>query len=148
VPITGARPEPLRRSSRPPASGPTRARVLLVEDDPLLRRVLRRSLSRDGFEVMTARDGREALEQLEGHADWPIDILVTDVVMPHVSGPELARTLRERRPELPVVFCSGHHTETLIEEIAPPVEALAKPMSHGALLEAMQSVLGERQEPG
>jgi signal transduction histidine kinase/CheY-like chemotaxis protein len=150
LPVTDAAPEALRASTsnQPPTPGPTRARVLLVEDDPLLRRVVHRSLSRDGFEVVTARDGRDALEQLEAEDDWAIDIVVTDVVMPHVSGPELARALREREPDLPIIFCSGHHTEALVDELSPPVRALAKPLSPATLLEAIQSLLGEGDDPG
>ena len=83
-----------------------RARVLLAEDDPALRRYLEVVLSRAGYEVVTAADGLEAMKAL---LSAPVDAVVTDGVMPHLSGHELCRFLR-RHPKLkglPVVLLSG-----------------------------------------
>ncbi len=83
-----------------------RATVLLAEDDRALRRYLEVVLRRAGYDVLTAADGLEAMKALLSHA---VDAIVTDAVMPHLSGPELCRFLREhpRLKDLPVVLLSG-----------------------------------------
>jgi PAS domain S-box-containing protein len=97
------------------APGPARpaaghGRVLLVEDEAMVRALTERILVRAGYRVATARNGREALARLEaqGPGEAPIDVLVTDVVMPEMGGRELAQRLRRARPDLPVVFMSGY----------------------------------------
>jgi two-component system cell cycle sensor histidine kinase/response regulator CckA len=80
---------------------------LLVEDDPVVRRMARLALSEDPYQILEAGDGAEAFEVANNH-DGPIDLLVSDVVMPHVSGPELARELRKRFADLRILFTSGY----------------------------------------
>ena len=79
--------------------------VLLVEDEAPVRKLLQRALQQQGYAVLAARDGLEAIELA---ADRPIDILVTDVVMPRMGGFALARRLRGDQPGLPVLFVSAH----------------------------------------
>jgi two-component system, cell cycle sensor histidine kinase and response regulator CckA len=98
-----------------PASGPPVAdgrgeTILLVDDETPIRAVLGRSLGRHGYHVIEAGSGTEALERAES-AGRPIDLLVTDVRMPGIQGPELARRLRLHRPELPVLFISATDAE-------------------------------------
>jgi CheY-like chemotaxis protein len=90
----------------PQAGAPARARVLLAEDDSALRRYLEVVLRRAGYEVRPAADGLEAMKAL---LSSEVDAVVTDAVMPHLSGHELCRFLR-RHPKLkalPVVLLSG-----------------------------------------
>ncbi len=129
----------LRPSTAPPKRRATGGRILLVEDDRLLCRVMRRTLTHYGFDVVTAGDGREAIELMNDGRT--VDILVTDVVMPHISGVELARELRKKWPTLPVVLCSGHHTEPFADQIAPPLESLEKPVSQATLIDTIQRLL-------
>jgi DNA-binding NtrC family response regulator len=82
----------------------TPGRVLLVDDQPELRRLFRRSLSKAGFEVVEAWDGRVAIELLQQSS---FDVVISDVRMPDMSGIELLKSLYEIDPELPVVLTSG-----------------------------------------
>jgi PAS domain S-box-containing protein len=87
--------------------------VLLVEDEDLVRQVTREMLLTNGYRVLQASHGNEALEVSQQH-DGAIDLMVTDVVMPLMSGPELARRLALTRPEMRVLFMSGYTDEAII----------------------------------
>ncbi|NIP77954.1 MAG: response regulator, partial [Gemmatimonadetes bacterium] len=80
--------------------------VLVVEDEPAVRKLAVRILERDGYRVLAAENGARALEVLESHAG-AIDLVVTDMVMPEMGGEELAWHLSRRRPGLPILFMSG-----------------------------------------
>jgi PAS domain S-box-containing protein len=82
--------------------------VLVVEDEPLVRALAVRVLRAAGYAVLDAGDAEQALKLLDGGRHTRIDLLVTDVVMPRCSGPDLADRLRRRLPELPVLFASGY----------------------------------------
>jgi len=82
--------------------------ILLVDDDPHLRRSLEIGLRSLGYEVKAAGDAHEALLELSRH---PIDIVITDVMMPGPSGLELARKIRAERPNLPVILMTGGNVE-------------------------------------
>jgi CheY-like chemotaxis protein len=102
------RPEPGPEPQREPA--PARRRVLVAEDDAVVRTMLQRLLQEAGFEVRTARHGDEALGiALRGSGAF--DLVVTDVRMPVMDGWELARRLRDRWPNLPLLFISGYDDE-------------------------------------
>jgi CheY-like chemotaxis protein len=119
--------------------------VLVAEDEEGVRRLLTRSLRAAGYRVVEAPNGAEALRIGRQQA---IDALVTDVDMPRMGGPELARRLTRRRPELPVLFISGTTGEDLLDPGPGSPHArsrfLAKPFSEDALLEALRGVLGRR----
>ncbi len=87
--------------------------VLVVEDEEGVRELVRRVLVGYGYRVLDARHGRDALLEAD-HYPGRIDLLVTDVVMPEMSGPALAAELRERRPELRVLYMSGYTTEEIV----------------------------------
>jgi two-component system, cell cycle sensor histidine kinase and response regulator CckA len=87
--------------------------VLVVEDEEGVRELVRRVLVRHGYRVLEARHGMDALREAERHPDR-IHLLLTDVVMPEMSGLQLAATLRERRPELQVLYMSGYTEEEII----------------------------------
>jgi two-component system, cell cycle sensor histidine kinase and response regulator CckA len=85
-------------------------RVLLVEDEDIVRSFAVRALKRQGYEVLEASTGVEALEVMEKH-DHQVDIVVSDVVMPEMDGPTLLKELRQRNPELKIIFVSGYPHE-------------------------------------
>jgi signal transduction histidine kinase/CheY-like chemotaxis protein len=123
-------------------------RVLIVEDQPMVRNVARRILERNGFEVLEATNGREALSLGEHKKEKP-DLLLTDVVMPEVGGRALADSLRERHPSLRVLFMSGYtedHLETTDLE-APFTGFIQKPFTVNALLGAVQELLNQPAAP-
>ena len=111
--------------------------VLVVEDADAVRVLTGRILYAAGYQVVSVESGAVALERLDA-----ADVLVTDVVMPGMSGVELAVSARERRPELPVVFVSGYTGNTSIAGSNDPATAfLAKPFDGDDLLRAVRSTL-------
>jgi CheY-like chemotaxis protein len=120
--------------------------VLVVEDEPSLRAVTARILERAGYRVLTAASGPDALE-LEQQTPQPIDLVLTDVVMPEILGPQLAAILKERRPDVGVIFTSGF-ARSALERDEHKLEApvLQKPLSASELLAQVARVLEERSE--
>lgn len=128
-------------------------RVLLVEDDEAVRILVTRLLKSHGLVVHEARDAAAALtiqEQLQIRGDPLPELLLTDVVMPSRSGPELARDLRARQPSLPVVFMSGYADDNLEPEdlAGEGTWFLQKPFSTGQLLRTLAQALSGRARPG
>jgi signal transduction histidine kinase len=125
-------------SSDPLGQRPT---ILVAEDEPAVRDLVVHLLESAGCTVIAAVDGREALRLAGGAVR--IDALVSDVMMPHVNGPQLAAELRNRRPNLPVLFMSGYTGDVLGERgvMDPGVELLAKPFLPGELLERVRAIL-------
>lgn len=117
-------------------------KVLLVEDEDTVRAVAERALVRQGFEVTTAADGEEGLEAL-GRGSF--DLVVSDVVMPTMDGPAMAREIRALKPDMPFLFMSGYAEEQLRREIdIPNMHFLAKPFSVQQICEAVEQVLRAR----
>ena len=113
-------------------------RVLLVEDDDLLRSLASQVLSTAGVELLEAGDPETALALAAGSE---IDVLVTDVIMPGFSGVELARRLRAERPGLRVVLMSGYAEDLAGVEDLPDRRFLAKPFTPDELRRAIQGVM-------
>lgn len=86
------------------ASKPSKALILLADDDIGLRGVIHRFLERSGFSVALAGNGREALERLKSR---PVDLLLTDLMMPEISGIELIEAVRKNNPTLPIIAMSA-----------------------------------------
>jgi hypothetical protein len=116
--------------------------VLLVEDEPALRAVARRVLQRQGYAVLEAAHGDAALALVATH-QGPLDLLVTDVVMPGLSGRDLADRLTAARPDLRVLFVSGYSGEALAHHgiLDPDLAYLEKPFSPDALAIKVREVL-------
>ena len=137
-------PEPERIEAARGADAPPRGhgRVLLVEDEDMVRDLLREALASAGFDVIAASHGPEALEALERDGA-PIDLLVTDVVMPRMSGPELARRLSEHRAGLRVLFISGYTADELSNRVSfdHGTGFLQKPFSPPALIRKIHELL-------
>jgi len=117
--------------------------ILLVEDDEIMRALTRQLLQEHGYTVVEADDGKSALEWVEAHPD-PIDLLLTDVVMRRMSGPELVERLRPSHPDLKVVFMSGYTGELIAERevLKRDITLLEKPFSRTALLNTIHATLG------
>ncbi len=118
------------------------ATVLLAEDEPVVRELARRILLRAGHSVLATASGEEALALCESHPD-PIHLLVTDVVMPQMSGPELARRMREIRPGVAVLYVSGYSLDAFAQRSLPEPDAplLQKPFSLEGLTGAVRDAL-------
>ncbi|MEA2694684.1 MAG: two-component system, cell cycle sensor histidine kinase and response regulator CckA [Acidobacteriota bacterium] len=117
--------------------------ILLVEDEGDLRRPLAEILEDRGYLVLSAASGPEAMDLAARH-DGPIHLLVTDVVMPGMSGQELARLLTPQRAETRVIFTTGYPEDMVAEETLlgdGPYHFLKKPFSSQALMQLMQEVL-------
>jgi len=119
-------------------------RILLVEDDLSVRKATQRLLRLDGHDVIPAGSGEEALVLLEQNEP---DLLVTDVVMPEMSGPDLARRARTRRPGLGVIYLSGYAGDVLKDEDLAPdsVCFLQKPVSRELLNETITKLTRKRR---
>ncbi len=103
----------------------------------------REFLESGGYTVMEARDGRDALRIAAEHPGT-IDLLMTDMVMPGMTGQELAGRLQQKNTELRVIYMSGYseHTAAEAAQAEPSVRLLTKPFSRGAVLRAVREVLG------
>ncbi|HNN56357.1 MAG TPA: response regulator, partial [Novosphingobium sp.] len=116
-------------------------RILLVEDEDMVRAVAQRALTRAGYEVTVASDGDEGLELVEAGGEF--DLVVSDVVMPAMDGPSMAREIRKLHPAMPVLFMSGYAEEQLRKEIdIDGVHFLPKPFSVQQIGDKVGAVLG------
>jgi PAS domain S-box-containing protein len=116
--------------------------ILLIEDEPLVRDLAQEVLNSRSYRVLTARDGEEALSIARAHPA-EIHLAVTDVVLPRMSGKEVARRLREARPHLKVLFMSGYAEEQVVHRgvVEEDVAFLAKPFTPEGLSEKVRVVL-------
>ena len=113
-------------------------RILVVDDVHPVRTLASQCLQRAGYEVLSASSARSALHEIDC-APGPIDLLLTDVVMPVTTGPQLAALLREQRPDLPVIFMSGYADEHLDD--VPAQDCLQKPFTINELLNRVRQRL-------
>ena len=111
--------------------------ILLVEDEPAVRGLFAVSLRKDGYFVLEASNGAEALAVVEQAGR--VDLVVTDVVMPIMKGTELAARLRETYPKLRFIFVSGY---VIHDNLGPNAVLLQKPFVRGDLLRKVVDVLG------
>ena len=133
---------PNRASPDQPRSGGGET-VLVVEDEDALREVTRRILARNGYQVLTAASGHEALDTAVAHTGR-IDMLLTDVVMPQMQGKEVAERIREHRPRIRVLFMSGYTQGILGAQgiLEPGINLIEKPFTEAALLAKISEILG------
>jgi len=137
-----AEPHAAARPAVPCVSG--RETLMVVEDEPVLRALISEALQAAGFNVLCAKDGDEALGLARAHTGQ-VDLLLTDVVMPGRSGPDVAARLRELHPALKVVFMSGYTGEVLNQHGAlEGAQFLEKPFSPDTLSRRLRDVLDAR----
>src|ERR1700744_5443555 len=129
----------------PDLQGPA---LLLVEDEPALRMLVVTMLEEQGYLVLQAGNGLDAIALAERHRG-DIDLLLTDVVMPRLSGPELAQELRALRPGLEVLFMSGYNDSRLVHRGVEEanVHLLVKPFSPDDLVDKVGKLTGGKPPP-
>ena len=127
-----------------PRPGPPGSRILLVEDDAGVRDLMAELLVSEGYAVQVAANPKEAIALFEGSAERT-DLLLTDVIMPGMSGRDLARALLERQPDLRVLYVSGYAGEavTRVGGLDPGQRFLQKPFSEADLLRQVLEALSE-----
>ncbi len=131
------------RSPTPRATG--HETILIVEDDEFVREIARRILAEAGFGVLTAASGEEALRRYGSSSD-PIALVLSDVVMPAMSGPLMVERLRATRPALRAVFMSGYPDDDVLQHggLPPNEPLLPKPLTPAALLHRVAEALRSR----
>src|SRR5262245_5901660 len=128
-------------SPRPPETSGTET-LLIVENESAIRNLLQVALKRNGYTVLAAESGREALEVVRNHAG-AIHLLITDVVMPDMDGPELVRQLSTIRPDTRTLFVSGYMDDTLGERgiLATNANFIQKPFSPRTIAQRVREIL-------
>jgi two-component system cell cycle sensor histidine kinase/response regulator CckA len=139
--------KPARKLTPLPSAAVTNAsKILIIEDDRAVRETTVRLLARAGFRVAAAEDRQGALAALA--VPEQIDLVVTDVIMPEQSGPELVRILRQQRPDLAALYVSGYAGEALHEHGLSQDDAfLQKPYMPGVLISRIRELLARREQP-
>jgi PAS domain S-box-containing protein len=122
--------------------------IILVEDEDMVRKMIRDSLRLFGYEVLEAGGGKEALEIFDRYKEGEIDLLITDVVMPDMSGRELAIRVLENVPGLNVLYISGYTDETIVHHgvLDEGVSLLQKPFSPHTLAQRVRDILDSEQQ--
>jgi signal transduction histidine kinase len=146
--IEGPVPSPVE-SPQPPATSGAET-VLLVEDEPALRDLIKIALTGSGFTVLAAPSPADALTLSRGHTG-PLHLLLTDVIMPGMDGPALAKQVKKERPDIKVLFMSGYATNFIMHDgvVDPGTNFLEKPFHPRTLLSKVREVLdgGPRSGP-
>lgn len=116
--------------------------ILLVEDEKAVRTMIRKTLQSNGYTVLEAHHGQEALHICDQYSG-PIHLMVTDVVMPRMSGKELAEKLTPKRPEMKVLYMSGYPDNSIVQHgvLEPGTEFLQKPFTFNALEAKVRKIL-------
>lgn len=119
--------------------------LLVVDDEPLMTELFRQFMTKRGFRVLTAATGQEALA-LAAAEGQGLHLVITDISMPDMSGLDMARTLAERLPQLPVLIATGHDPDP--EQHLPPniVGIIKKPYQNRTLAERIRAILDTAKE--
>jgi two-component system cell cycle sensor histidine kinase/response regulator CckA len=142
LPANQTQPEGPAAPKTQPVSRGGHETILLVEDEDMVRDLVRIALQAKGYTVLEAGDGGQALS-LAGQQEGAIDLLVTDLVMPHMSGRELAEQLKALRRRMKVLFMSGYTDDTVIQQglLIPEAEFISKPFSPSTLTSRVREML-------
>jgi two-component system, cell cycle sensor histidine kinase and response regulator CckA len=122
--------------------------LLVVEDAGPLCKLISSMLRKNGYTVLEAGDGAEALA-IVAREQGKIDLVLTDVIMPHMDGSELAHRLSQLRPELPVLFMSGYTDDPVVQQLRTrPRSLLRKPFNAQVLVDTVRQALAEAANAG
>ncbi len=121
--------------------------ILVVEDEPEVREAVVEMLREMGFTVLAASSGPEAVEVSAGY-QGKIHLLLTDLIMPGMTGRSLVDTLSARRPGMDVIFMSAYVEDTRQPVVEPPIHYLQKPLDWGKLEKKMSEVIEKRRRKG
>ncbi len=115
---------------------------MIVEDDEGLRKFAQNALEQHGYKVLDAENGEDALRVSKAH-EGPIDLMITDVVMPKMGGREAADRLQPLYPQMKVIYMSGYTNNAIVEHgvLAPGLNFLQKPFSPEGLARKVREVL-------
>ena len=143
--------EPLDVPAPPLQAGPARGgteTLLVVEDEPGVRHLARRVLEAQGYEVLTAPNGQDALNLIRGHKGSPIRLVLTDVVMPLMGGKVMAEWLKTSYPDLKILFTSGYTDDAMNQQgvLEPGVAFLPKPYAPATLLRKVRVMLDSESD--
>jgi two-component system cell cycle sensor histidine kinase/response regulator CckA len=123
---------------------PSGATILVVDDEPVVLETVRDGLTAHGYQVLTAGGGEEALQTAQAH-QGAIALALVDVIMPGMSGPEVAQRLHASRPDLKILFMSGFSTEVVVVHgLASGDPLLVKPFSLDTLGRKVHEILDYR----
>ena len=128
----------------PAATPPTRPVVLVIEDDDPVRDLIGRALRANGFDVVPAASGEEALDlELDRH----VDVLLSDVMLPDQNGFEVANQIHARSPRIPIVFMSGYYDQAVAEAAHLDISStiLQKPFAMADLLDHLRAAYNRIQ---
>ncbi len=131
-------PSPTARTSVVEPSPKDKPCVLLVDDEPAIRTLFAASLRRDGYHVVEAGDGKEAVEA--ARMAERVDLVITDIRMPQMDGVTMANALREAQPEIRIVFVSGYPVD--LATLGPNSRMLNKPFLRADLMNAVHELTG------
>ncbi|HEY8241786.1 MAG TPA: ATP-binding protein, partial [Kiritimatiellia bacterium] len=141
LPMTSATAEPAKKKPKD-ASPMGKETILVVEDEDMVRSLAVRMLASLNYKVLEARNGKDALDVCAGYKEH-IDLVLSDVVMPHMSGPQFVERLREIRRDFKVLYTSGFNEEALFEQGAKDrsIQLLPKPYTREALAQRVRQVI-------
>jgi CheY-like chemotaxis protein len=114
--------------------------ILVVEDKTVLRQLIGTILEKKGYDALTARDADEALQICE-RREGEIDLILSDIVMPGMSGPALVEMLRQRNPGMRVLYMSGSAREGVVADLAPEIPFIRKPFRTSDLIGKIREIL-------
>ena len=120
---------------------------MVVEDEPSLRELAREILESQGYQVLEAGTGAEALSILRAHRG-SLDLLITDVIMPGLSGRQLAEQVVADHPRLPVLYMSGYTSDVIAQSgvLGEDIQLLEKPFTPDGLVRRVQAVLARSKQ--
>jgi two-component system cell cycle sensor histidine kinase/response regulator CckA len=119
------------------------ARIMLVEDEDAVRSFSTRALTNKGYEVLAAENGAVALDLWKAQDNKHLDLMVTDVMMPDMDGPTLAKKMREQMPDLKIIFISGYTEDRLKDHMGTGIYFLPKPFTLKQLAAKIKEAMEE-----
>jgi CheY-like chemotaxis protein len=143
--------QPPDAAARPGQTGPLprgTETLLVVEDEPSVRRLARGVLKAQGYEVLSAANGQDALHAVRDHKGVPIRLAITDVIMPRMGGKVMAEWLQTTYPDLKILFTSGYTDDAIIQQgvFEPGVAFLPKPYTPALLVHKVRELLDAAPE--